>query len=86
MTAAQPFPAGADTRPGHCAGVFCQGRPATVVAARVGPSWRQALALDLCADCLADFAVANLAQLTAGGEPVHVYAQGRDELFHEVKV
>jgi hypothetical protein len=60
---AQPFPDGAVIRRGRCGGVFCRDAigDADVVDARVGPTWREAMPMDLCAECLADFAVANVA-------------------------
>jgi hypothetical protein len=78
---AQRFPAGADVRRGPCDGLWCLTKSdQDVVPARVGPSWRQALAMDLCANCLADFAVAGNVILEA-----HVYVLAADGLFHEVK-
>lgn len=68
---------------------------------RVGPTWRTALALELCADCFADFAVADAVippdvkvvavDFPAGGAEVieiphlHLYAESTDGLYHEVK-
>lgn len=57
----QPFPDGAEIRIGYCGGAFCRDdrRAAEVVPCMVGPTYREAMALELCADCLADFAVVN---------------------------
>jgi len=74
------FPVGAHTERGRCDGLFCRGATvdADVVPARVGRSWRTALSMRLCADCLADFAV-------AGDLGCHVYALGTDGLYRAVE-
>lgn len=63
MAKTQPFPDGASVRLGYCAGAFCRDerKGGEVVRCRVGPTWRTALDIELCADCLADFAVADQA-------------------------
>lgn len=74
------FPTGAHTKQGRCEGLFCRARwdEVEVVPARAGRSLRDALAMRLCADCLADFAV-------AGDLGVHVYALAGDGRFHAVE-
>lgn len=102
----QHFPAGAKVIEAGCAGVYCGGdgdftiKP--VVRAFVGPTPETAQRnplLTLCADCLADFAVANapdfptihVPEVVDGAitfrmlERFHVYAEGEDGDFHEVK-
>ena len=91
---AQPFPEGARLHSGFCAGVFCRdgAQRQDVVESMVGPSYRQALAMDLCSDCLADFALGSTDEtiyetMRALGLDVgrmHVWARGQDGLFHEV--
>ena len=82
MSAPQPFPLGAAVKDGFCDGVYCFMHPAEVlvVEARVGSSWRTALDMDLCANCLADFVVGGTVITNA-----HIYALALDGLFHEVK-
>jgi hypothetical protein len=102
----QPFPQGAKVRRAGCVGAFCGGdgdftvKP--VVAARIGPTWRTARAVgDLCADCLADFAVMSASpelpaifvvdpigpgDVQATELPrLRVWAEAEDGLFHEVR-
>jgi len=99
----QPFPAGAKIMAGPCGGVYCRGVKPTikpVVRAMVGPTYRQAMEITLCADCLADFAVVNgpdmpsihVPDVDSSGaitfrmiERFKVWAEGEDGLFHEVK-
>jgi hypothetical protein len=73
----QQFPAGTARHVANCAGLC--GRDGVIVAcARVGKTWRLAVDLHLCAECLADFAV---------GAPVmcgHVYVLCTDDLYREV--
>jgi hypothetical protein len=77
---AQSFPDGASVRIGVCdAPLHRGGACCEVVRARLGPSWRTAGALVLCAECLADFVVSP-APVVA-----HVWAEATDGLYHEVE-
>jgi hypothetical protein len=99
----QPFPPGADVGRGRCRAPAHVGDPLeqlAVVHARLGPTWRQAQDVSLCADCLADFAVAASAfppdvkvinvdfpdgRAVATEVPrLHVYVLAEDGRFHEV--
>jgi hypothetical protein len=74
----QRFPAGATVKLGTCAGL-CRRTGVDVVSARVGPTYRQAKDMPLCAECLGDFVT---------GAPVmgvHVYALTDDFLYHEIR-
>lgn len=75
----QRFPEGADPHPGRCASRLCRAPAADVVAARLGATWREALEVMLCAECLADMA--------AGADVIgaHVFALCDDGLFREVR-
>jgi hypothetical protein len=75
----QKFPAGAVVRAGECQAPYCLDRRADVVPAMCGATYRTALNMDLCAECLADFAAG------APVIPAHVYALATDGLYHEVK-
>jgi hypothetical protein len=83
LVSGQPFPAGAVILRGQCDGVYCRDlhRTDDVVDAMVGPSYRQAQAMSLCADCLADFAVAPKVFDALGIPPdvvIHVAEMGPD--------
>jgi hypothetical protein len=82
MSAPQPFPLGTAVQNGNCDGVYCFMHPVEVLvaSAKVGPSWRNAVSMDLCANCLADFAAAGTVITQA-----HTYVLGLDGLYHEVK-
>ena len=77
MTKAQPFPLGCAVKDGYCDGVYCisRGDSQLVASARVGPEQD----MDLCADCLADFA-GGARQIPT----VHVYAVALDGVYHEL--
>lgn len=82
MTKTQPFPLGAAVRRGYCDGVFCftKREKEPVADMRLGATWRTALAMDLCAGCLADFVKAGTVIDNA-----RVYVLALDGLYHEVK-
>jgi len=74
----QPFPEGAAVGWGRCQAPICHHGDGPVVDAKVGDTWRTAVDVSVCADALADFAIAPAA---LGG---HVWARATDGLFHEV--
>lgn len=106
MRRTQPFPAGALIFRAGCSGVYCGGdgdfTVKSVVRAYIGPTPEAAQRnplVTLCADCLADFAVASspdmptihVPEVVDGAitfrllERFHVYAEGTDGHFHEVR-
>ena len=78
----EQFPAGAGVRRGYCDGVYCftKREKSDVLPVRLGPSWRKAIDMHLCASCLADFVAAGTVI-----ESAHLYALAIDGLYREVK-
>jgi hypothetical protein len=74
----QSFPDGADVFIGDCDGL-CHRLAVHIAYARIGPSWRQAIDVHLCAECLADYVIG--APMVNG----HVYAMATDGLYRELK-
>ena len=79
---AQFFPEGASVRQGFCDGVYCfrLTTKVDVVPAGIGPSWHQAVEMDLCASCLANFIVGGVLI-----ESAHIFALALDGFYRECK-